>query len=669
MLSTNRPGRTTSRPVLQRCYLCGNEFGSASIGIHIPQCYNKKISQWQQGNPSTRGPKPKHPETVNWKGEGLSKTENQEVQAKEFEAGLSPCPNCGRTFLPDRLPIHLKGCKPSGSHTSQKRKPSPPNSNESGGTGSKIKRSSGPPVLPRCYLCGQQFGTMSIGIHVPQCYAKKMAQWEAGDVRTRGQAPKHPDSVNWKGEGQTKEQQSEEQFKEFVSNLELCPNCGRKFLADRLIIHLRSCKPGHTSKPVQVHSQHSEKATDQPPPSTGPKDQLERGEIRNDLEAASNPKKNSDPQAFLDPKRNRVPSNQDMESCKRCCASCGTIEYEASAKFCRDCGHNFSSKSIADPCAHCGEVVAEGSRFCGTCGQPVPGAAANERAPTESSSAASKTKVAKCPACEALCGADGNFCDNCGAALGDTEPVEKELVTQHSSAKILYCEKCKEDYDDNTAVFCEECGDKLVERESARELVTSTTMPTKGKTSNCTQEEAEKKKRLITNSTDTNLPLKKTSLEKVSDPTTTNDDFVPLNLIPCEHCGRRFAEETLAKHVKFCATAKKRPVFNMTKQRLEGNDIPKVAPTKKENVEAPPKRDWKAESENFRKTLREARKVDRVLKSGGNIKDLPPPTYSENPDYVQCQHCQRRFAPDVAARHIPRCATTINRPKAPPKRK
>ena len=27
---------------------------------------------------------------------------------------------------------------------------------------------------------------------------------------------------------------------------------------------------------------------------------------------------------------------------------------------------------------------------------------------------------------------------------------------------------------------------------------------------------------------------------------------------------------------------------------------------------------------------------------------------------------ENRFAPDVAARHIPKCATTINRPKPPP---
>lgn len=31
-----------------------------------------------------------------------------------------------------------------------------------------------------------------------------------------------------------------------------CENCGRKFAADRIAVHQRSCKPGHAAKPVGV---------------------------------------------------------------------------------------------------------------------------------------------------------------------------------------------------------------------------------------------------------------------------------------------------------------------------------------------------------------------------------------------------------------------------------
>lgn len=51
---------------------------------------------------------------------------------------------------------------------------------------------------------------------------------------------------------------------------------------------------------------------------------------------------------------------------------------------------------------------------------------------------------------------------------------------------------------------------------------------------------------------------------------------------------------------------------------------------------------------------------------GGRLADLPPPPVSVNPDYVQCQHCGRNFAPTVAERHIPKCVNIQNKPRAPP---
>ncbi|CCW61285.1 unnamed protein product [Phytomonas sp. EM1] len=150
---------------------------------------------------------------------------------------------------------------------------------------------------------------------------------------------------------------------------------------------------------------------------------------------------------------------------------------------------------------------------------------------------------------------------------------------------------------------------------------------------------------------------------------------------PCPSCGRQFAPEVLQKHIRKCASQKKkRPVFNIHKKWIEGLEpVPRrsngVGDSGRNKaggggvVAAPPKKNWKAESEAFRRALREAKQVDQILKSGGNVRDLPPPTYSENPDYVPCPHCQRRFAPKTAERHIPHCAVTINKPKPPPKRR
>lgn len=35
-----------------------------------------------------------------------------EAARQAAQSNLTPCPNCGRTFNPDRLPVHLRSCRP-----------------------------------------------------------------------------------------------------------------------------------------------------------------------------------------------------------------------------------------------------------------------------------------------------------------------------------------------------------------------------------------------------------------------------------------------------------------------------------------------------------------------------------------------------------------------------
>ena len=67
--------------------------------------------------------------------------------------------------------------------------------------------------------------------------------------------------------------------------------------------------------------------------------------------------------------------------------------------------------------------------------------------------------------------------------------------------------------------------------------------------------------------------------------------------------------------------------------------------------------------------MRYAKTVADHEKQGGNVADLPPPPVSENPDYVQCPYCERKFNPGTAERHIPRCKDIKSRPAPPKKRK
>lgn len=142
----------------------------------------------------------------------------------------------------------------------------------------------GRPQLLVCYLCGQQFGTNSLNIHRPQCYVKRLIQWERGALGLRGPKPLSPDE--WaaqhclqgqedvpvgalRGGGATAQDAlhafNEAQFNGFTDRaLVPCPTCARKFLPDRLQVHMRSCRPGHSARPVG-----STKRLTPPPEHTG----------------------------------------------------------------------------------------------------------------------------------------------------------------------------------------------------------------------------------------------------------------------------------------------------------------------------------------------------------------------------------------------------------------
>jgi hypothetical protein len=56
------------------------------------------------------------------------------------------------------------------------------------------------------------------------------------------------------------------------------------------------------------------------------------------------------------------------------------------------------------------------------------------------------------------------------------------------------------------------------------------------------------------------------------------------------------------------------------------------------------------------------RKLKKFEENGGKLSDLPPPPKSNYDHYVECQYCGRKFAADVAERHIPKCQNIINKP-------
>lgn len=157
------------------CYLCGRQFGTASIDFHRPQCYLKKLIEWERGNPSLRGPKPVDPEAHaaqmkshsasanaalpgqfnggGKRGAAAGKRGNEidaynQLQMEAFNnTAMAPCPNCGRTFLPDRLQVHLRSCRPGNTAKPIRRGTAPVLASTGNGEGRPSTATPPPPPL------------------------------------------------------------------------------------------------------------------------------------------------------------------------------------------------------------------------------------------------------------------------------------------------------------------------------------------------------------------------------------------------------------------------------------------------------------------------------------------------------------------------------------------
>ncbi|KAF8297682.1 putative zinc-finger of a C2HC-type [Trypanosoma cruzi] len=116
-------------PRFRICPICQQGFGTASLPIHIPQCYEKALKRWRL-NPV--GPMPVMPslEPASSRGRrtstGSSACDNGVTDARplrrqegfagapEYSEGnmnLHPCSRCGRRFLFDRIAYHESVCK------------------------------------------------------------------------------------------------------------------------------------------------------------------------------------------------------------------------------------------------------------------------------------------------------------------------------------------------------------------------------------------------------------------------------------------------------------------------------------------------------------------------------------------------------------------------------
>ena len=127
----------------------------------------------------------------------------------------------------------------------------------------------------------------------------------------------------------------------------------------------------------------------------------------------------------------------------------------------------------------------------------------------------------------------------------------------------------------------------------------------------------------------------------------------------CSTCGRHFNSDRIAKHAVICAKTHSKSAARPHTAK------PAVTAPAASNA-AVDNGKWKSKHSDFQQAIQYAKQLTVLQKQGIPLASLPPPPPSSNPDYVQCPHCSRRFAPNAAERHIPACANTINKPKPPP---
>ena len=192
----------------------------------------------------------------------------------------------------------------------------------------------------------------------------------------------------------------------------------------------------------------------------------------------------------------------------------------------------------------------------------------------------------------------------------------------------------------------------------------------------------------------------------------------PEDLVECPTCARRMTPKALQSHCKSCG--KTRKVFNMKKQRIDGEAKKALTDAKREErrsgrskvracdhsrarqpnllddcilyntlldvglimLSSPivfcfvfftQRQDqaiktkagkWKQESAQFREAMRAARMATQAEKTG-DMSLMPAHVPSApDPSLIPCPHCGRRFNETAAARHIPKCQDIKAKPSS-----
>ncbi|GFR40425.1 hypothetical protein Agub_g999 [Astrephomene gubernaculifera] len=264
------------RPVGFTCYLCGQQYGSQSLMVHIPQCQKKWVMVEASKPRREQRPLPPMPPELEAgvlpSSPGEVEAFNSRMYAYWDKVSLVACPICARTFRPDAFERHAKVCTPDNpggplgpNKHATARPPSarPPGmggggsparpasasraaGGGGGGGGTPPRREGERPRAYVCYLCGQQFGSQSLTIHIPQCYEKWLKVEATKPAKERRPPPPPPPELDQPLPTRPHEiDEFNSKMFGYYNGVSLmpCPNCGRTFRPEALRAHQKACTP------------------------------------------------------------------------------------------------------------------------------------------------------------------------------------------------------------------------------------------------------------------------------------------------------------------------------------------------------------------------------------------------------------------------------------------
>ena len=94
------------------CYLCGQQFGTSSLGIHQKQCYSKKLKQWSAAHPSDRGPKPTDPAAMQAQVQAQMQATRSVAHSSSARKPVQSQPSCHKCGVPSEP--NAKFCQECG---------------------------------------------------------------------------------------------------------------------------------------------------------------------------------------------------------------------------------------------------------------------------------------------------------------------------------------------------------------------------------------------------------------------------------------------------------------------------------------------------------------------------------------------------------------------------